>query len=155
MVGDIYKDGTTTVGVIEAVDISPIQNGAILNWSGQEPQQSPKVGETLTILGYNIRWSSDNGMTWLPSPNGVRRNNDTVAFEGGEARFQLSGGLQNGEYYVFSLQTICRRTFGGVVSEIVGPWTPPTRAVCPPGDGTDPLSQGAVKAMFVTWVYPE
>lgn len=155
MVGDIYKDGTTTVGVIEAIDISAIQNGAILNWRGQEPRLSPKVGETLTLLGYNVRWSADNGMTWLPTPNGVRRNNDTVVLEGHETVFILSGPLQNGEYYVFSLQAICRRTVGGVIDEIVGPWTPPTRAVCPPGDGADPLSQNAVRVMFVTWTYPE
>jgi hypothetical protein len=157
-VGDIYANGVTTVGVIETVDISPIPNGVIINWGGQAPVIDEKPGETLLLLGYRVRWSDDNGMTWLPTPDGIRRDLDDVAFDGGETKFQLSGMLQNGTYYVFSFQAICRRTVGtgpsAVVDEIVGPWCPPTRAIQPPGEGGDALSISALRTMFVRWEYP-
>ena len=80
-------------------------------------------------------------MTWLPTASGIRLGS---AATNAEIRT-----LQNGVDYVFSLQTICERN-ADPLDEIVGPWSPPTRNVCPPGVA-DSQAQNTVRAMFIRW----
>mgnify|MGYP003337016866 CR=1 FL=1 len=144
-VGDI---GTTRVGVVEAVSLEALPNGVTLNWSGKEARLNPKTGEQLVIKDYRIRWSDDNGVTWLPSAAGVRLYNP-VSPPPSTAEVR---NLINGVDYVFSLQTICERTIGNITDELVGPWSLPTRNVMPPGLSTTSQAQAALKAMFVRWI---
>ena len=152
-VGD-YTIGTGSdevrgIGVVEAINIEGLPNGATLNWEGREAKLNPKNSdETLEIYDYRVRWSDDNGATWLPHAAGLRLNNPAGPLSGAEVR-----GLLNGVDYVFSVQTICKRTYTGVpgFDELVGPWSLPTRVVTPPGYTTPTQAQNAVKVMFVRW----
>ncbi|NDC55359.1 MAG: hypothetical protein EBZ69_00745 [Alphaproteobacteria bacterium] len=147
-IGD-YGTGTATrVGVVEAISAEALPNGATLSWEGKEARLNPRSGESLVIKDYRVRWSDDNGATWLPSAAGIRLNNPNDPSSGAEVR-----GLLNGVNYVFSVQTICTRTHiaSGITDELVGPWSLPTRNVVPPGYTTPTQAQNAVKVMFVRW----
>lgn len=147
-IGDYTANNLTRVGVVEAISVEALPNGATLSWEGKTARLNPKTGESLTIKDYRIRWSDDNGATWLPSAAGIRLNNPNGPNSGAEVR-----GLLNGVNYVFSVQTICTRTHtaSGITDELVGPWSLPTRNVVPPGYTTPTQAQNAVKVMFVRW----
>jgi hypothetical protein len=147
-IGDYTAGGTTRVGVVENISTEALPNGATLSWEGKEARLNPKSGESLTVADYRVRWSDDNGATWLPSAAGIRLNNPIGPNSGAEVR-----GLLNGVNYVFSVQTICIRTHiaSGITDELVGPWSLPTRNVVPPGYTTPTQTQNAVKVMFVRW----
>jgi len=149
-IGDDLNFNPTRVGVVEAVSLEAIPNGVTINWTGKTPALNPQSTEILTIKDYRVRWSDDNGATWLPSAAGIRLNNPVAPVPGVEIR-----GLQNGINYVFSVQAICERERSGITDEIVGPWSLPTRNVMPPGYTTPLQAQAAVKAMFVRWFTPE
>lgn len=150
-IGDYTANNVTRVGVVEAISVEALPNGATLNWEGKTSALNPKTGESLVIKDYRIRWSDDNGATWLPSAAGLRLNNPQSSgtpVPGAEVR-----GLLNGTSYVFSVQTIAERTHiaSGIKDEIVGPWSLPTRNVMPPGYTTPLQAQNAVKTMFIRW----
>lgn len=140
----VVGDDDIRIGVIEAISAVPLPNGVSLDWTGHTAKLTPAAGETLTIANYRIRWSVDNGMTWLPSVNGAETNSADS--------FAQIRGLQNGVDYVFSIQTICQRDFGDGVDTLVGPWSPNTIVITPPGFGDTAQAQAALRAMFVRWV---
>lgn len=150
VIGDYTINNAARVGVIEAISLEALPNGATLNWEGKTARLKPKTNESLVIKDYRVRWSDDNGATWLPSAAGIRLNNPTIPPPPGvEIR-----GLQNDVNYVFSVQTICQRTVNGtnINDELVGPWSLPTRNIMPPGYSTDAQRLGALRVMFVRWV---
>lgn len=140
----IRVDAIGTIGAVEDVSIASTANGAVLDWTGNTPTLTPASGATLTISNYRIRWSNDNGMTWLPTPDGVLTNSINPS--------ATIRGLQNGVEYVFSLQTICTYTKEGNSTTLAGPWSPNTLPVTPMLDGGESLqAQDSLRAMFVRW----
>jgi len=147
MVGD-ETTGTSRVGVIEAISLTALPNGVSLSWENRIPKITPDTNETITIVNYRIRWSNDNGITWLPSPHGSLIGVDTVDPDP-EAHVR---GLQNGVDYIFSLQAVCERTKADYTDRLTGPWSPPTRSMTPPGFPSDAQALAAIRTMFVRWV---
>jgi len=147
MVGD-ETTGTSRVGVIEAISLTALPNGVSLSWENRIPKITPDTNETITIVNYRIRWSNDNGITWLPSPHGSLIGVDTVDPDP-EAHVR---GLQNGIDYIFSLQAVCERTKADYTDRLTGPWSPPTRSMTPPGFPSDAQALAAIRTMFVRWV---
>jgi hypothetical protein len=146
-IGDFTIGNAAKVGVVEAISIEALPNGATVNWAGKEARTNPRGGEMLTIKDYRVRWSDDNGVTWLPSAAGIRLNNIIVPPPSSvEIR-----GLQNGVDYTFSVQTICSRVYGNEEDEIVGPWSLPSRNITPPGYTNSTQAQAALKAVFMRW----
>ena len=146
-IGDFTLLGSQRVGVVEAISLEALPNGATLNWEGKAPRLNPRSGEQLILKDYRLRWSDDNGITWLPSAAGIRLDNN-VQPPPSEVEVR---GLINGVDYTFSLQAICKRIRGSYEDEIVGPWSLPTRNITPPGYSTSPQAQAAVKAVFMRW----
>lgn len=146
-IGDFTLNGAQKVGVVEAISVEALPQGATLNWLGKEARLNPRAGEQLITKDYRVRWSDDNGVTWLPSGAGVRLNNN-VQPPPSEVEIR---GLVNGVDYTFSVQTICKHIRGGAENEIVGPWSLPTRNVTPPGYSTSVQAQSAIKAVFMRW----
>lgn len=142
----VVGDNDPYIGIIEAISAVPLPNGVSLNWEGHEAKLTPLSSpfETLTVVNYRVRWSVDNGMTWLPTPDGVPTNSDDS--------FLQIRGLQNGVDYVFSIQTICTRVREMETDTLAGPWSPNTIVITPPGYGNTAQAQAAVRAMFVRWV---
>ena len=121
-----------------------LPNRADLSWTATTTNQNsvPSI-DNLTIVAHNIRWSSDNGVTWLPSPSGQRVESD--------ARVATISNLQNGTYYTFSVQSVYLAHVGAASFEVAGPWSAPTRNILPPGDDFQSL-QAALSTLFVRWV---
>jgi hypothetical protein len=127
-----------------AVNATALPNRVDLSWSVPATNLGsvPSLND-LTLIGHNIRWSSDNGMTWLPTAAGQR-----VA---GSNRVATVSYLQNGTYYTFSVQPVYLATNQTAQFEIAGPWSAPTRNVLPPGNDFAAL-QSSLSALFVRWI---
>lgn len=124
-------------------------NRVTLQW--EQPNIPSSGGHTYQIVDYNLRWSSDNGMTWRPSPAGQRLG--SVTARAGALKETIVSQLQNGVYYTFSLQPIVVKDSGtNVQQEIYGPWSAPTRNVMPPGDGDGSILSDTLQVLFVRWV---
>ena len=132
--------------VVATVNVTAVAlpNRADLSWTAATTNQNsvPSI-DNLTIVAHNIRWSSDNGVTWLPSPSGQRVESD--------ARVATISNLQNGTYYTFSVQSVYLAHVGAASFEVAGPWSAPTRNILPPGDDFQSL-QAALSTLFVRWV---
>jgi hypothetical protein len=137
-VGD--SETTTKVGAVEEISAAVSPNKVSLDWTGYRP----KTEAGITIINYRVRWSHDSGMTWLPSPNGVETGSTKSAVD--------INGLENGLDYEFSLQAIATRTVNSVTQTIVGPWSPNTRVLRPPGPADEPQAIQRMETMFVRWV---
>jgi hypothetical protein len=124
-------------------------NRVTLEW--QKPALTPPAGTAYALTDYNVRWSSDNGMTWLPSPAGYRlygAGTDTPS-----AHSTIVANLQNGVYYTFSVQPIVLKDAGTPYEqEVVGPWSAPTRNVMPPGEADLAALESQLQTLFVKWV---
>lgn len=138
------------INAINAISLSAVAglNRVMLSWS------LPSIPETEStiyrIFAHNIRWSSDNGMTWQPSPSGQRLNN---AVESGGNYSTTVTHLQNGVYYTFAIQPIAVQNEGTLLAqEVVGPWSPPTKNVMPPGEADEITLEATLQTLFVNWV---
>lgn len=137
-VGDNAANAKT--GAVEEISVAVSPNKVSLDWSGY----LPVVASDITITNYRVRWSHDGGMTWLPSPNGAATNSTKPAVD--------INGLENGLDYEFSIQAIGTRTAGGESQTVVGPWSPNTRVLRPPGPLDEPQAIQRMETMFVRWV---
>lgn len=137
---------TIRMNMVGSVAVTPtaLPNRVDLSWTAPtiNTNSVPSI-ENLTLIGHNVRWSSDNGVTWLPSPSGQRLDN--------AARIATISNLQNGTYYTFSVQPLYLATNQSGGFEVAGPWSAQTRNVMPPGDDFESL-QAALSALFVRWV---
>lgn len=94
------------------VAATPYNASAVVTWNGIPSWQIPG-GQTLT--GYAIRWSVDDGQTWLPSVAGIPTNSTSA--------FRTMLNLTNNTPYIFSVR--------GVTDVQNGPWSTPSAAVVP------------------------
>lgn len=137
---------TVRINMVGSVSVTAtaLPNRVDLSWTVPTTNAAsvPSISN-LTLAAHNIRWSSDNGMTWLPTPSGQRVN--------GPQRVATISYLQNGTYYVFSVQPVYLATNQTAQFEIAGPWSAPTRNVMPPGDDFESL-QSSLSALFVRWI---
>lgn len=131
------------VGAV-AVSATALPNRVDLSWTAASTNTSDVPGiNNLTLIGHNIRWSSDNGATWLPSPSGQRVT--------GTSLVATVSNLYNGTYYTFAVQPVYLATNASSSFEVAGPWSAQTRNVLPPGDDFESL-QAALNTIFVRWV---
>lgn len=127
-----------------AVTAIALPNRVDLSWTAPTTNIAsvPSINN-LTLVAHNIRWSSDNGATWFPTPAGQRVN--------GTNRVATISNLYNGTYYTFSVQPVYLATNGSSGFEVSGPWSVQTRNVLPPGDDFESL-QASLATIFVRWV---
>lgn len=145
----VWSDPSETILVnkIEPAELNVIAlpNRAELTWtSGDFDGALLGSGGNSQLYAHRVRWSEDNGMTWIPNASGQRLDSARTA--------ATVGNLQNGTYYAFSVQSIYLVTGSdGVSFEVTSPWSAPVKNIIPPGNDFAAL-EAATSSIWVRWV---
>ena len=145
----IWSDPSETILVNKVeppeVNVIALPNRAELTWtSGEFDSAFLAAGGNVQLYAHKVRWSDDNGMTWIPNPSGQRLESPALA--------ATVGNLQNGTYYAFSVQSIYLVTGAdGSSFEVSSPWSAPIENVIPPGNDFEAL-EAATSSVWVRWV---